>query len=168
MSAFRPPVTPRFRAVPQRRQLGSSVVEMAIVAPFVLLLMIGIIEFSLMFFATLSMQYAVREGVRYGVTGQVDKDPNTANQQRYLAIIQRIRDGSMGMYDRVSPIITVNKTSYASSTAYTSNMFGGPGDIVVLRLDCTWKLGTPLIAAFFTGGNYKFQVAATMRNEIFQ
>ncbi|MFA9219130.1 MAG: TadE/TadG family type IV pilus assembly protein [Sphingomonadaceae bacterium] len=151
-----------------RRQRGSAVVEMALIAPLVLLLMVGIVEMSLVFFTTLTMQYAVREGARYGITGQVDKDPNTANQQRYLAIIQKIKDSSMGMYDRVTPVISVNKQAYASSTAYTSNMFGGPGDIVVLQLDCSWPMATPLLAQFFTNGVYKFTVAATMRNEIFQ
>jgi len=38
---------------------------------------------------------------------------------------------------------------------------------VVLRLDCTWKLATPIVAAFFPNGEYKFTVAATMQNEAF-
>lgn len=140
---------------------------MAIIAPVVLLLLIGIIEFSMVFFTTLSMQYAIREGARYAVTGRVDKDPATANQQRYLAVVQAIKDNSMGMYASLNPVISVNGTTYASSNAYSANMFGSPGEIVVMRIDCTWKLTTPLISAFFTGGTYKFAVAATMQNEYF-
>lgn len=139
------------------RQRGSSVVEMALIAPVVLLLMVGIVELSLMFFTTLTMQYAVREGARSSITGQ----------SSYLATIQKIKDSSMGMYDRVAPVITVNQTSYASATDYTSNMFGGPGDIVVLQLDCTWSLATPMLAAFFSDGRYHFTVATTMRNEVY-
>jgi Flp pilus assembly protein TadG len=152
----------RFRS----RQGGATAIEMAILAPVFLLVIFGILEMSLMYFADLSMQYAVREGARYGVTGQTNLDPNSSNQQRYLAIIQKIQTSSMGMYSMVNPVISVNKTAYAS-TAYNANMFGGPGDIVVLQLDCTWTLATPLLAQFFTGGKYHFTVAATMRNEIY-
>lgn len=150
-----------------RRQRGSAVVEMAIIAPIAFLLLIGVIEYSLIFYTTLAMQYAVREGARYAITGRTDMDPATSNQQRYLAVIQQIRNNSMGMYDSVSPVISVNNTTYASSSAYSATMFGSAGDIVVLRLDCTWKLATPLIAALFPNGQYKFSVAATMQNEAF-
>lgn len=151
----------------RRRQGGSAAVEMALIAPVVMLLVFAILEFSLLFFTTLSMQYAVREGARYGVTGRVDKDPATANQQRYLAVVQTIKDSSAGMYNTVSPVITVNGTTYANTNAYSNTMFGGPGDIVVIRLDCSWKLATPLIGAFFKNGVFTFSVAATMKNEAY-
>lgn len=150
-----------------RRQGGSAVVEMAIIAPIAFLLLIGVIEFSLIFYTTLAMQYAVREGARYAITGRTDADPATSNQQRYLAVIQQIKTYSMGMYDSVKPVISVNNTSYATSSAYSATMFGAAGDIVVIRLDCTWKLATPIVAAFFPNGEYKFTVAATMQNEAF-
>jgi Flp pilus assembly protein TadG len=151
-----------------RRQRGSAAVEMALIAPVVLLLMMGIIEFSLVFFSTLTMQYAVREGARYAITGRADKDPATANQQRYLAVLQTIKDNSMGIYNTVNPVVSVNGKSYASASAYSSNMFGGPGDIVVLRLDCAWPVTTPLINAFFPGRKYAFAVAATMQSEEYE
>ena len=138
---------------------------MALVAPVAFLLLIAIFEFSLMFYGTLTMQYAVREGARYAITGRTDKDPATANQQRYLAVVQAIKDNSMGLYDSVQPVISVNGTSYASSSAYNASMFGGAGDIVVIRLDCTWTPATPMIAALFSDKKYHFAVAATMQNE---
>lgn len=147
------------------RQRGSSVVEMALIAPVLMLLMVGIVEMSLVFFTTLTMQYAVREGARYGVTGRTDKDPNAASQQRYLAIIQRIKESSAGMYDRVNPKFTVNNKSYASAANYSAGMFGGAGEIVVIELECDWPLATPMLAAFFANGKYHFTVAATMLNE---
>lgn len=152
------------RAAPWR-QRGSSAVEMAIVAPMLLLMLIGLIELSLLFFADLSMQYAVREAARYAVTGQVNDDPNTANQQQYLAVIQKMKDSSMGMYAKVNPVIVVNNTSYATSSSYTAAMFGKPGDIIVLQVKCSWALATPLLKAFFPGGVYSFTVGATMQNE---
>ena len=139
---------------------------MAIVAPVFLLILLALVEFSMMFFATLTMQYAVREGARYAITGQSNLDPNTGSQQRYNAVIQSIRDSSLGMYDKLAPTISVNGKSYASN-AYTSGMFGTAGSIMVLQLDCDWIVTTPLLSSFFKDGKYHFAVAATMRNEYF-
>jgi len=138
---------------------------MALILPIFLLLMIGVIEMSIVFFTTLTMQYAVREGARYAVTGQSNLDPNKANPQRYLAVIQQIKNSSMGLYDSVSPVIVVNNTTYAAATSYNANMFGSPGQIIVLQMNCTWELATPLLAQFFSDGKYHFTVAATMLNE---
>lgn len=149
------------------RNRGSAVVELAIIAPIAFLLLIGVIEFAIVFYTTLTMQYAVREAARYAITGRTDKDPATANQQRYLAVLQQLRNNSMGMYDTVNPVISVNGTTYASTSAYASNMFGAAGEIVVLRVDCSWKIATPIVASLFPDGVYKFTVATTMMNESF-
>ena len=44
----------------RRRESGATLVEMAIIAPVLLLILLSLIELSMMFFATLTMQYAVR------------------------------------------------------------------------------------------------------------
>lgn len=139
---------------------------MAIIAPVFLLILVALIEMSLMFFTTLTMQYAVREGARYAVTGQSNLDPSTGSQQRYAAVIASIRNNSLGMYDKTSPQISVNGTTY-QSTAYNNGMFGAPGAIVVLQLNCQWRVTTPLLSGLFTDGIYRFAVASTMRNEYF-
>lgn len=148
-----------------RRQSGATLVEMAIIAPVFLLVLVAIIELSMMFFATLTMQYAVREGARFAVTGR-SSESATGTQQRYATVIAKIKDNSLGMYDRTSPQISVNGTKYSTS-AYNNGMFGAPGDIVVIQLDCSWPVTTPMLSSFFTNGVYRFAVAATMRNEIF-
>lgn len=149
-----------------RRQRGATVVEMAIIAPVFLLILLSLIELSMMFFATLTMQYAVREGARYAITGQSNLDPATSNQQRYLAVIANIKSNSLGMYDQLAPVISVNGTSYNAST-YSNGMFGAPGAIIVLQLDCYWTVTTPFLSTVFTNRKYHFAVGATMRNEYF-
>ena len=139
---------------------------MAIIAPVFLLIMLALVELSLMFFTTLTMQYAVREGARYAITGQSNLDPNTGNQQRYAAVIESMRSNALGMYEKVSPVISVNGKGY-SNTTYSDGMFGEAGDIIVLQLDCTWPVTTPLLSQLFKDGKYRFAVAATMRNEFF-
>jgi|SRR5471032_2813797 len=159
------PCAPPRRPAPRRRQGGVAAVEMALVAPLLLLVLIGTVEMSMVYFASLTMQYAVREAARYAVTGQVNDDPNTANQQRYLAVLQKLQDSSAGLYAKVSPVLVVNNTTYSTAASYTANMFGNPGDIVVLQVLCSWKLATPVLNMVFPGGVYKFTVGATMQNE---
>lgn len=148
-----------------RRQSGATLVEMAIIAPVFILVLVAIIELSMMFFATLTMQYAVREGARFAITGRAN-ETGTGSQQRYATVIAKIRDNSMGMYERLTPAISVNGKAYTPSN-YGNNMFGAGGDLVVLQVDCYWPVTTPLLSRFFTDGKYSFAVAATMRNESF-
>jgi Flp pilus assembly protein TadG len=150
-------------------QRGASTVEFALIAPILFLLLCAALDLGLTMWVNLTMQYAVREGARYAVTGQDNLDPNTSDQQRYLAVIQEIKNSSMGLYNMVSPsyTITINgqAQNYSTQSSYSTGMFGNPGDIIVLQLNCAWPLLTPLIQPFFTNGTYSFSVAATMRNE---
>lgn len=159
----------------KRHEKGATIVEFALLAPVFLFLLFIIIELGILFWVNLTMQYAVREGARYAITGQSNLDPNAANQQRYLAVIQKIKDSSMGLYTRVNPTIVVNAVSQAPGS-YNNSMFGGSDSIVVLQLDCTWPVATPawrLMSLLSPGnqanppGQYAFSVAATMRNEAF-
>lgn len=144
------------------RQGGATVLEMALVIPAFLLFMIGVIEMSMAYFANVTMQHAVREGARYAVTGNDELAPDGAGGQRYLAVTQKIRDSSMGMYDKVSPVLSVNGSSQSSP-----GMFGQGGEIVVISIACSWSFATPMVRALFRDGKAHFVVAATMRNESF-
>lgn len=158
-------------------QKGVAAVELALIAPFVFLLLFAAIDLGLMLWVNLSMQYAVREGARYAVTGQKNLDPNIAAQMRYAAVIQEIKNSSMGLYNVVNPGIVITNYGSDGSTKATqaydpknpsTTIFGGPGDIIVLQLtNCTWSNLT-VLRPFFNGGKYQFNVAATMRNEAFQ
>jgi Flp pilus assembly protein TadG len=154
---------------------GAALVEFALIAPILFFLIAMIMELGIMFWVNLTMQYAVREGARYSITGQSNLDPATANKQRYQAVLQKINDSSAGLYAMVSPVIVVNGVSQAPS-GYNNNMFGASGDIVVLQVNCTWPVITPawrLMALLnpktstSVPGQYAFSVAATMRNEAF-
>ncbi len=156
------------------RQAGSATIEFALVCAVYLLLLLAIVEFGILLWVNLTMQHAVREGARYAVTGQSNLDPNRSSPQRYNAVLQDIKDQSMGLYGIVNPTVEVSinggsATAYGDPSLYNNAMFGGPGDIVELKLNCAWPILTPLVEPFFagTGGQYRFSVAATMRNEAF-
>jgi Flp pilus assembly protein TadG len=158
-----------------RRDKGAATVEFALLAPLFFFLVFIVIELGILFWVNLTMQYAVREGARYAITGQSNLDPDTANPQRYQAVLQKIRNSSMGLYTRVNPTVVVNGVSQAPGS-YSASMFGVADSLVVLQLDCNWPVVTPawrLMALLNPGGQasppgqYAFSVAATMRNEAF-
>ena len=61
----------------RRRQSGTSVVEMTIVLPLLLLLVFGIGDFGIAYTQWNSLTNAVREGARVGVVFQTSCDPAT-------------------------------------------------------------------------------------------
>ncbi len=158
-------MTTRMRKQTRNKERGASAVEFAIVAPAVFFLLIAIVDVCALFWVNLTMQYAVREGARYAVTGRTDLDPNPTHDKRYRAVIASIRENSMGLFDRLAP--RINNINYGDPTAYNDTMFGKAGEIFVLRIDCTWAPLTPILRPFFADGNYHFSVATTMRNEAF-
>lgn len=153
------------RKLAGKKERGASAVEFAIVAPVLFFLLIAIVEVCGLFWVNLTMQYAVREGARYAVTGRTDLDPSPTNDQRYRAVVAAIRNHSMGLFDRVEP--KINNIRYGDPAAYNDGMFGRAGEIFVLRIDCSWPLMTPVLSPFFKDGKYAFSVATTMRNEAF-
>lgn len=151
-----------YRTLLKKTQRGASAVEFAIVAPLLFFLIFAVIDLCVLFWVNITMQYAVREGTRYAITGRSDLGPQD-NPQRHLAVIEKIRESSMGLFDRVSP--QINGIGHGTPERYNAGMFGTPGQISVVRLEGTWPLMTPLLQPFFEDGKYKFSVAATMRNE---
>lgn len=155
------------------REEGAATVEFAFVAPIFFLLLFAIIDLGILFWVNLTMQHAVREGARFAVTGQtcVFGSPPTP-QQRYMCVIKGMRDSSIGLYDEINPTITITinngtPTTYSDPNLYTPGMFGNKDDIVAFQLNCNWPILTPLIKPYFSGAQYSFSVAATMRNEAF-
>ena len=61
----------KFRNNPER---GASAVEMALVAPFLLLLLLGIIEFGYVFGTYNEVRHSVREGARVAAVSNEDLD----------------------------------------------------------------------------------------------
>lgn len=144
-------------------QQGASMVEFAIILPLLLLLLLAIIEFGALFWVKLTMQHAVREGARYAITGRVDLDPDPDEHLRPRAVAEKIKLSSLGLYDSVVTGMTVTDPD-----GNELGGFGGPGETVVIKLQCSWPLLTPLVRPFFGEGTYNFTVSSAMRNENFR
>jgi hypothetical protein len=135
-------------------------VEFALVAPLVILLIMAALELAILFWVNLSLQHAVREGARYAVTGQ-------GGALREQLTLQRIVDQSMGLYQRVQPVLSINRADAPSDPArMLPGMLGAGGALMLLQIDGTWPVASPLLQPWL-GAVYRFRVAATMRNEAF-
>ena len=60
------------------------------------------LELAILFWVNLTLQHAVREGARYAVTGE-------GGAQREQLALQRIVEQSMGLYQRVQPVLRINR-----------------------------------------------------------
>lgn len=153
-----------------RQESGAATVEFALVAVVFLTLIFSIIDFAYLLWGNLSMQHAVREGARYAVVGNADLDPDPQGtaQDRCDAAIERIRNQSMGFYAKVSPVVSFKTVNADGSiTPVPANSCAGSNQIIVITVNCTLPVLTPLIQPFFPDGAYSFSVSTTMRNEAF-
>ena len=148
------------RARTARRERGGALVEFALVAPLVILLIMAALELSILFWVNLTLQHAVREGARYAVTGQ-------GGALREQLALQRIVDQSMGLYPRVQPVLRINRADAPSDPAQIlPGTMGAGGELLLLQIDGAWPVASPLLQPWL-GTAYRFHVAATMRNEAF-
>lgn len=69
-----------------RKQKGQALVEFAIILPVLLLLVMGIIQFGLMFNSYISVCSASREGARVGVVGSTDAQIESAIRTDFPSI----------------------------------------------------------------------------------
>lgn len=150
------------------RQSGAAAVEFAMAAILFFTVLFSIIDWSYLFFANLSMQHAVREGARYAVTGQSGLSPTPGD--RCAAAREKVRQSSMGMYDRTNATTTF-KTINSSGQIVTlgANSCYGAEQLIILEVNSAVRPVTPFLLPFFaaTGGEYRFRVATTMKNEAF-
>ncbi|WP_194711481.1 TadE/TadG family type IV pilus assembly protein [Noviherbaspirillum soli] len=152
-------LAPAVRQTPCSR--GGTLVEFALVAPVVLLLFFAILELAILFWVSLTMQHAVREGARLAVTG-------AGGAMRETLVMQRVAEQSMGLHVLVHPVLHVNgMAAPVDGTNPPAGIFGAGGGMLLLRLDCSWPVATPLLRPML-GDAFRFSVAASMRNEAFE
>lgn len=150
---------------------GQTLIEFALVAPLLFVLLFAIVDLGWMFYVNLTMQHAVREGTRYAVTGRSD-----LGASRRDALIEKIRNASDGLYDKnlhvpKEPRIAVLAPERVNFGNYTGTATagdpGGQNDIILVSLTYTCPLLTPVLTPFIAGGQYTFTVSSTMTNEPF-
>lgn len=117
-------------------------VEFALVLPLMLLVMMGMVDFSRMLGVYLTLQHATREGARLGITGATDS-----------AITSRVRT--------TAPTLTTADVTVTVAPAQSSRVSGG--DITVTTA-YPYKLMTPVVSAI-VGGTVNLSFSTTYRIE---
>ena len=175
---------------------GSAVIEFAIVAPVLFLMLLGIIEMGLVFFTTNIMEAATNIAARIGKTGYSGNFPS--RDQYIRDQIYRLSGGFLdsrrieisilsygefanigqeepftdqngnNQYDFGEPFIDINGNGRWDRDQGAGNP-GGRGDVVFYRVSYPWSIFTPLIGSLVTdeSGNYEITALATIRNERF-
>ena len=108
-----------------KRQEGASAVEFALILPLLLILVFGIIEFSILFYDKAMITNASREGARVGIVYQYqDGGPNHPDDTEIAAaIVQYVQNHliSFGAGSVVSTTITRNGDSSGDPLRVTVN-----------------------------------------------
>jgi len=103
-----------------RRQTGSNLVEFALVSPLLLILLFGIIDFSLALFNKAVVTNAAREGARYGI---VLSNPRPTPDQIRAAVLN-YTGNHLITFGSNTPLVTVTPGANSGdaltvSVAYT-------------------------------------------------
>ncbi len=159
---------------------GSAALEFAIVAPVFFILLMGIVENGIIYFAGSTLQYATDHAARYVRTGQAQAAGMSQAQFR----TRICKD--------VSPMLACDSNlqiDLQSFAGYTGASFGSPTDaggnlnsnlnkyqigqacnVELIRVFYTWKVLTPGLSVFLTnitGGYHLITATAAFRNEPF-
>lgn len=151
---------------------GQALVEFAMAVTVFLLLVFATIDFGYFYFVKVSLQNAVRQAGRYGITGNCTAGSNcfgSGSTNRYNSIVQVALNYSFGFITASNVTITCLPPPIGLTggcPAYGGGA-GGPGDTVMITATYTWNPITGWVAKFFTKGSYTFSVSATFKNESF-
>jgi Flp pilus assembly pilin Flp len=161
----------RFR----RSERGAALVEFALVAPPLFLLVIGMFEVAMLMFIDVSVEGGLKEAARWGITGQPSTDPSLTREQQIVKIIEANTYGLVQLTDaNVSLKVYQSFTDVGKPEPWTDNPpyngkydegeayddvngdgewsedqgiagAGTFGDVVEYTVHYTWGLMTPFI-----------------------
>lgn len=176
-----------------RREEGVSAIEFAVVAPTLLLLLFGTIEFSLIMMVRSVMEGATAASSRLGKTGYtadgktreetilqavtdragalIDTSKLTI-QSKFYKEFQQINDpepytdaNTNGTYDLGETFTDINGNTVWDADMATSG-YGSAGDIVVYTISYPWTILTPITPNFIgTEGVVTITTHAVVKNE---
>lgn len=170
---------------------GSPALEFALVLPVLLLTTVGTIEMAINLFIGSSIESAVLEASRYGITG--GDDGTTTRAERVLEIVKDRTYGLLDMtkvdldtlvYDsfdnigKPEPWVDANGNgAWDAGESYTdvngnaqwdADMgeagLGGPDAIVVYRVSYDWGIVTPMVQQLL-GNSVHHESSVAVRNE---
>ncbi|MFQ5467553.1 MAG: TadE/TadG family type IV pilus assembly protein [Kiloniellaceae bacterium] len=175
---------------------GASLMEFALLTPAVIMGLAGVIDFMMVGFVTSLMEGGLQDASRLGRTGfvpvaisrdQAILDRIAANTIGLVDISQvtvtytiypgfdsigkpePFNDASPfnGVYDLGETYTDVNGNGMWDNDMGVAGL-GGPGDVVLYRVNYQWKLLTPIVGSFFgADGKVPIDISVAVRNEPF-
>ena len=112
---------------------GSAMVEATLVLFFFFALFWLLFDASWAIFVKATLRHAVREGVRYGVTGQTALDANTNQLSQLAGIRQRVRYESMGLLSSL-PDSAINVSFCDATTLVCDGTSNSGGNLVLVSI----------------------------------
>jgi len=138
-----------------RGNRGSTVLELALAIPIVMVLFMGIFEFGRLFYARVTMQHAVAEAARFAVTGGTLDDDLGNPLTRAESIVKVIQRQAVALDIDVDNLVIDPADG------------GGPSQVVTVSGLFSYDFVTPGIQSVFPSGEYVFTVATSLKNEPF-
>lgn len=159
---------------------ASAALEFALIAPVFFLLLLGIIENGVIFFAGSTLQYATDNAARYIRTGQAQAASTTQAQLRTRICndIAPLLACNANLQIDVEAYSGYSSANFATATDASGNLKttlnnyqpGTACNVVLVRSFYTWSIITPVLSAFLTNmstGNHLISATAAFRNEPF-
>jgi Flp pilus assembly protein TadG len=175
-------LTARLRKTARRMRAdgrkGSAIVEFAMIAPVFFLLLMGIVENGVIYFAGSTLQYATDNAARYVRTGQASAAAMTQSQfrTRICNDIAALLPCNSNLQVDVEAYTGYSSATFGTATDGTGNVnsslnnyqLGSACSVVLIRVFYTWKILTPVLSPFLTNmktGYRLITATAAFRNE---
>lgn len=172
---------------------GATALEFAFALPVVLLLIVGMFEVAVIMFVNVSVEGALREAARFGITGETPA--GVTREQAIVDTVERYTfgfvdmdeaeisfkvydsfndvgqpepwtdDNGNGVYDAGEDFEDLNGNESWDEDRGVEGV-GASGDVVLYEIDYSWGLMTPYLADIL-GGNGILDMSASIavRNE---
>ena len=172
---------------------GATAVEFAMIAPVLLAMLFGIIEFGLVLAADIVLKDATQDAARTGRTGFVAED---SSQDQTIRAIVRDRAGVLLDADKITiesrsyegfdklkkpePFVDANGNGKRDNGENFTDVngngkwdadqgasgYGGTNEVVLYTITYPWRFFTPLIGDLVgTNGTLTLQATAVVQNE---
>jgi Flp pilus assembly protein TadG len=127
-----------------KRQKGAELVEFSLVAIPLFGILFLVIDLAWMLFARATLQYAVREGVRYAVTGQTMTGMGQDDSIRSV-----VQQNSMGILSGSSGVSTITVTYLDPNANFAATSSNAGGNVV--QVEATGVSIFPMAPLFHSG-----------------
>lgn len=157
---------------PRRRgERGSSLVEFALVAPLLFLVIFLVIDTGFYFFVRHTVQFATREGVRLALVGGTTSDARGNPLNREASIVETIqRNAAIAGIDPANLSISIYpiEADYSDPDGWSGMQDAGqPGQYMRVRTRYNHMFLTPMVRNLGQEGSLTIRAEATYRNELF-